>query len=218
MGHSVGTPTGLLSSLALVAMAVRVTRVVRLNRAVIAEAPDQRITIVDTPEPLAYAVPRGEGCVVVSTGLLAALDPRERQVVFAHERAHLRQHHHRFLLVAAIAQAALPPLKPLLAQLRHATERCADEEAVAAMSGDRSIVATAIARAALHTTSFRTPLPAFGGGTVPARVQALVGQRPEAAIVGAAAGFAIIAAIAIAGGASLQIHHLYAVYDHVCRN
>ncbi len=214
--HRVGTVAGIISLLALVSMATRTRAVIRLNRAALADAPDQRINIVDTPEPLAYAVPRGEGCVVVSTGLLAALDPRERQVVFAHERAHLSQHHHRYLLAGAVAQAILPPLKPLLSQLRHATERCADEEAVSAMSGDRSIVATAIARAALHTTAFRTPLPSFGGGTVPARVQALIGERPEAAIVGAAAGFTLIAAIALAGGASLQMHHLYALYDHVC--
>ena len=214
--HSVGKAAGMTASALLMIMAVRTTKVVRRNRAVLADAPHQRISIVDTPEPLAYAVPRGPGSVVVSTGLLAALGPRERQVVFAHERAHLRQHHHRYLFFAALAQAILPPLKPLLHQLRHATERCADEEAVTAMSGDRSIVATAIARAALQTNSFRTPLPGFGGGTVPARVQALVGQRPDTKLVGAAVAVTAFAALAIAGGASLQLHHLYGLYEHVC--
>ncbi len=214
--HRVGTAVGLGATLSLVVIALRMLGVLKRHTAALGLGSGRRIDIVDTPEPLAFAVPRGAGCIVVSTGLLRALDPRERQVVFAHERAHLRQGHHRFLLAGALAQAVFPPLKPLLAQLRHATERCADEEAVAAMYGDRTVVATAIARAALQMTSFGSPLPSFGGGTVPARVEALVGRRPDVILVGMAVVVAVIAAITIAGGASMQLHHLYTFYDHVC--
>ena len=55
---------------------------------------------------IAFAVPGDPGCVVVSRGLLDRLEPRERKVVFAHERAHLRLGHHRYLHASEVAAAS----------------------------------------------------------------------------------------------------------------
>jgi Zn-dependent protease with chaperone function len=97
------------------------------------------LSILDTAEPIAYAAPGDPGCVVVSKGLLDVLAPRERQVVLAHERAHLHHNHHRYLLAAELAVAVVPVLRPLVVQIRFATERSADESAVAALGGDREL-------------------------------------------------------------------------------
>ena len=136
-------------------------------------------------------MPTKAGCVVVSTGLLAALTPAERRAVFAHERAHLCFGHHRHVLLAEVCVAVLPPLRAIAGQLRHATERAADE-AAAAHVNDRGIVARAIGAVALGSPM--VGVPGLGGGSVPRRVEALLfpdrerlaGRRVSSLAVGVA--------------------------------
>ena len=56
-----------------------------------------RLVVVDDPVPSAHALaglPRCGGHILVSTGILQALDDTDlRHAVLAHERAHLRHHH-----------------------------------------------------------------------------------------------------------------------------
>lgn len=214
--HRVGLIPGIIATITLGLITARFIQVFRSRRLILRQDPGQRIQIVATDEPIAFSTPAGGGCVVVSTGLLAPLTPRQRQVVFAHEQAHLQEHHHRFLTAAALAHAVLPILAPLAHQIRHATERCADERAVAAMGGDRQLVATTIARAALQTSSFDALIPAFGGGSVSARVQALLDQpRPRVVLLsGALAASGLSVAIV---SVSIQFHHFYDLLEHVCR-
>ena len=125
--------------------------------------------------------------------------------VFAHERAHLRLRHHRYLLAAELSRSVLPFIRPLTRQLHHATERAADEAAVDAVAGERSIVATAIARAALGTPAIGT-IPALGGGSVPRRLEALLWPEREAragamtSMVAACGGLVIVGAMLAYGG------------------
>jgi len=214
--HDVGYLEGGLALAATVLGLVRMVRVVRRRRRAAGGMHGRRLSVLDTAEPIAYAAPGRPGCVVVSRGMLDALGPRERQVVFAHERAHLCHHHHRYLLVGELAVAVLPVLRPLADQLQLATERGADESAVRVMGGDRLLVARTIARAAITSSSYHGLVGAFGGGSVPARVQALIGpaSSPARARVGLLAGGAM-AAVALAAG-SLQLHHVARLAGHLC--
>ncbi len=123
---------------------------------------------------------RFPGRVMVSTAMLACLEPAERRALFAHERAHLTGRHHRLLLATRLAGCVNPLLWPLLGALVYSTERWADEEA-ARVTGDRRLTARAVGKAALVAR----PVPggaAFAAfataGPVPRRVAALLGPVP----------------------------------------
>jgi Zn-dependent protease with chaperone function len=49
---------------------------------------------------------RPPGRIVVTTGMLGALDPDEREALFAHERARLRGRHHLVLGAAELGGRA----------------------------------------------------------------------------------------------------------------
>lgn len=133
---------------------------------------DTPLVVSETTVPYAFAVPARPGRIVISTGLLAMLDARERRAVLAHETAHLRHHHTRYQLLADAATA----LNPLLARIRDTIsfqlERWADEHASTTV-GDRDLVARTIARVALATkdapSDDRSLAVAFGAGTLGVR-------------------------------------------------
>ncbi|MFF2852411.1 M56 family metallopeptidase [Streptomyces sp. NPDC058001] len=131
--------------------------------------------------PYAYALPGRPGRVVVTTGMLRSLGAAEREVLFAHERAHLAGRHHVFLAVGELAASVHPALRGLRAPLGYALERWADE-AAATTVGDRRLAARAIGRAALaaHAGGAGVPRMALAAtqGPVPRRVAALLGATP----------------------------------------
>ncbi|MFI6765877.1 M56 family metallopeptidase [Streptomyces sp. NPDC050355] len=148
--------------------------------------------VLPDDDPYAYAVPgtpgrpgrpARPGRIAVSRGMLRSLDGDERRALFAHERAHLRCHHHRYLLAVRLAGCVNPLLLPLRSAVAFATERWADEEA-ARVVGDRRLTARAVGRAALvsrpgpapELAHFAAPAP----GPVPRRVAALLGPVPPA--------------------------------------
>lgn len=147
-------------------------------RAICAGSHSDLVVLADDA-PQAFAVPGGGGRIVVSSGMLAALSAPERRVLLAHERAHLRAHHHWH---AELVRAAIA-LNPLLVTVRAASsflcERWADEVAAAEV-GDRRLAATSLARAALAASGTGCPPAAFGyhGVGVRGRVAAL--QAPPA--------------------------------------
>jgi Zn-dependent protease with chaperone function len=119
--------------------------------------------------PFAYTLSGRAGGVVVSRGLLALLDRDERDAVLAHERAHLRLHHHRLLwfgqVVSAALGAAVPAAGEAAASLARELEVIADQAAASEM-GERRVVARALAKAALasaRSTPAPSPALAFGG-------------------------------------------------------
>jgi Zn-dependent protease with chaperone function len=157
-------------------IAVRISRATSRLAADMAIAAAERpaaggpaIHVVASTRPFAYTLGGRAGSVVVSRGLLALLDDDERDAVLAHERAHLRLHHHRLLYFAQVVStalgAAIPAAVEGAASLARELEVIADQ-AAASEVGERRIVARALAKAALATaTSTPDPSPvlAFGG-------------------------------------------------------
>jgi Zn-dependent protease with chaperone function len=213
----ISTPSGVAAAIALgLMLSTGSRRQLRRRRTLRRPRPAGPVDIVPSAEPIAYAVPGRPGHVVVSVGMLRALHPDERTVLFAHEQAHLDHRHDRYVAAADLAAALVPLLRPLAAQVRHATERWADEVA-AEQVGDRGLVARAIARAALAGRDTRPPAFALTGLGVRARVDALL-EDPErlrpyrfAAAVGGTAAF-ILGVTASA----LQLHHVLAYVLHIC--
>ncbi|KIF72695.1 membrane protein [Streptomyces sp. 150FB] len=185
----------------------------RAHRA-LAGLPDGELAVLRDRAPYAYALPGrvpggGAGRVVVSTAMLACLDDQERDALIAHEHAHLRGRHHRFLLAVRLAARANPLLRPLCPAVAYAAERWADEEA-ARVTGRRTVVARAIGKAALVSRGTPTPtlagFAAPGPGPVPRRVAALLEPEPPAVRwppVFTAVGLAVWAAAAGTIGSAL---------------
>lgn len=213
LGHSVHRhPAGAAVALgALAFITWRCSGVVRRHLAVI--RPYRQcgpLVIVDEPEARAFAVPGRRGTVVVSSGLVKSLSPDERLVVVSHERAHLDCKHHRYTLIADLAVAVIPFVRPFAASVRHSTERWADDIAAATV-GSRELVGLTIAKAALASGPVGTF--AFGGDHVVNRVEALLAPqiRPaRAAAVSSVAGCALAF-----GGAVTQLHHFASELAHL---
>ncbi|GAB3395658.1 M56 family metallopeptidase [Amycolatopsis echigonensis] len=178
---AVNLPLAIASGVALVVAGVALTRTaiqyVRWHRKVHAELDthtrEAGFVLLPGEEPVAFAVAGGGGRIAVSSGMLAALEPRERRALLAHERAHLRLRHHVFAAIVTVATTVNPVLRPLGSAARFALERWADE-AAADRVGDRKLVATAVAKAALAGRSQPSLALAATGGPVPQRVSALL--------------------------------------------
>lgn len=169
------------------------------------------LVIVEDEHPDAYAVQGLRGRVVVSTGMLAALAPAERRVMFAHEASHLAHRHTLLVQLADVAAAANPLLRPVAGVVREGVERWADEDA-ARQVGDRRLAARALARAALATgavggPSRRASVAALGvaGSSAVARATALLEPAPRPRRLLAAA---LLLATLVAGAGALAAEHI----------
>ncbi|HJQ48689.1 MAG TPA: M56 family metallopeptidase [Amycolatopsis sp.] len=132
-----------------------------------------RLVVLPDAEPLAFAIPWRGGRIVVSRSMLDALSPAERRALLTHEGMHLRGRHHLFLTAVAVAATLNPVLWPLRSAVIFLVERWADEE-TSLYLGDRRVVASAVAKAALASRTPVTLAPAATAGPVPRRVEALL--------------------------------------------
>lgn len=156
--HLVQPVPGVVGAAAAVMLALGVIRVVRVVRArnatrrelfaVCRSCGPGELAVVPVDQPHAFAVPGRPGRVLVTRGLLALLDGKERRVVLAHERAHLTGGHHGLRAVAEVCAAMNPLLVPVREAVAFLVERNADEHA-ASVSGSREVAARALAKAAL---------------------------------------------------------------------
>lgn len=148
----------------------------------------ESVVVTDDSRANAYTVPGLPGRIVISHGMLDALDPAGHDIILAHERAHLEHHHYAFVALAQISAAANPFLRPLATAVAFTVERWADEHA-ARHCGDRRAVAETVARAAVagkRTRARGLPAAALGAlgrrpapGVVPRRVAALLEPPPH---------------------------------------
>ncbi|MEU3499168.1 M56 family metallopeptidase [Kitasatospora cineracea] len=181
------------------------------------------VLVVADDRPEAFALPglRGAGGrVVVSTGMLRILGPAEREVLLAHERAHLTGRHRLLSAVVDLAGAVHPAVRGLGPALGFQLERWADE-AAAARVGDRRLAAAALARAALAAGARpdlgpdRGPVLAVGTGPVPRRVAALLGPVPQRPRGRAARAGAWGLAVAVSGAAAVGLAAAYGLHEYV---
>ena len=207
--HWAGLPAVGISSIGL----FRTWRVFMLHRRIRHDQPGS-VEIAGHEAVFAFTLPGRGGHVVLSSGLVELLDDDEQSVVLAHEHAHARHRHDRYLLIGQLAAANIPFLRPLSSRLQFSLERWADEEAVAACHGDRPFVAYTLGKVALRTV---TPVGAlsFGGLGVTARVAALLAPaptRPSAArLLGMWGAIAMTAVLA-----GFQVHHLARLVTAMC--
>lgn len=212
-GH-IGAPVGIPASVLVIVGTWHALRTLRATRGLRHDAPGH-VQIADDDQPFALTLPGRAGQVVLSTGLVDLLDEREQRVVLAHEEAHGRHRHDRYLLVAAVAASAVPMLRPLAARLEFSLERWADEAAASAC-GDRQLVAETLGKVALGGRMPVGALP-FNGLGVAARVATLLGppvRNPSRMLAGGVwAAVACTAALA-----AFQLHHLAAIVAAFCPN
>ncbi|NKQ55994.1 M56 family metallopeptidase [Amycolatopsis sp. K13G38] len=197
-------PVEVLSGLLLVAIAVSAVigtvRHLRWLRGVVRTIDGMpaaaRLVVLPDAEPLAFAIPWRGGRIVVSRSMLDALTAAERRALLTHEQAHLRCRHHLFLAAAGVAATLNPLLWPLRSAVVFLVERWADEATCARM-GDRRVVASAVAKAALATRGRVVPVPAATAGPVPRRVAALLYPAAPRVDWRLVAGFAAAVTIAV---------------------
>lgn len=203
---------GLPSLLLAATGTLRAARVVRAHRR-LRHDHQGFVEIACHEQPFAFTLPGRGGHVVLSSGLVELLDDDERKVVLAHERAHAKHRHDRYLLVAQLAAATIPMLRPLTSRLQFSLERWADEAAVEEC-GDRRFVARTLGKVALRSV---TPVGAmsFAGLGVPARVSALLSAPAPTPRVPLLIG--LWSAIAVTGAlAAFQVHHLGSLVTALC--
>jgi Zn-dependent protease with chaperone function len=157
--------------------------------------PDQALNavILDTDAPAAYCLPRGRHRVVVSAGAVSRLSSGQLQAVLAHERAHLRGHHHLMLAVAAALARAFPAI-PLLsraaAELAVLAEMTADDAATRRHhAADLAAALVTLAGAGSRATALTA-----GGPAAITRVQRLLAPRTQPSLLVRTARLAAAAA------------------------
>jgi bla regulator protein blaR1 len=164
---------------------VRTARTRRRHRALLElmvapAAPGEDTRLLDHPAPVAFCIPGARPLLVLSSGMVAELDGDQLAAVVAHERAHLREHHHLLLLPFVAWRAALPVL-PAAGRaydaVRALVEMRADDLALRSLSGPdprRTLAAAIVAAAASAGEGVPAGALAVTGGAVAVRVRRLL--------------------------------------------
>lgn len=172
---------------------------------------DLDLVTLPVAEPVAFAVPLGAGQIVISDGLVAALEPSELAAVVAHEASHIRHRHDRHLLAAVVVQHAYGWLRPVVAStatVQLAIERWADEDA-AGTPERRPVVRDALAKT---TATLLAPTLAFASTcTVLQRLAALDGEPPTPT---AGARLAALGPLIAAAVVTAVLVGLWSTYTH----
>lgn len=190
----------------------RAAKAVRGHRRLRHDLPGS-VEIAGHDRPFAVTLPGRGGHIVLSSALVDLLDDAEQRVVIAHEHAHARHRHDRYLLLAQLSSAAIPMLRPLTSRLRFTIERWADE-AAAASCGDRRFVAMTLGKVALRAASPAGVL-GFTGLGVPARMTALLGPAPAPPRLRVLVGVWLAIGVTATLG-TVQLHHLAGAVTALC--
>ena len=204
--NPVSLPIGILATVAVLVLATRFVRAagrclrsVRDAYRVAAALPDtgSDLSVIDSGDPHAFAVPGRPGRIVVTTGLLRTLDAGQRRALLAHEQAHLQHRHYLHQCLARLTAAVNPLLYRLPTAIELSAERWADEDAAGVCR--RDVVADALTRAATggtHTGS--AVVLAAAAADVADRIGALRATAPRLAIWRVAVPLGLLAATAVA--------------------
>ncbi len=176
------------------------------------------LVTLPTPTPLAYSLGGRYPQAVISDGLVARLDEAQLAAVVAHEAAHLRWRHQRWLNALDLSAGALwfvPWGRRCAEAARVALECWADEDAA-------GVVGRAPLRSALllavDTAPIGSQIAALNGADAIAERVAMLDElthrsgRTGPAMVALMAATTIGAAAGVAGG----IPQLLALFSHLC--
>jgi Zn-dependent protease with chaperone function len=217
-GDPIALPVG-LAGIAVLLLLVAHGTVVALRRldalraayGICAELPAHGGLVVVPDESLdAYALPGRPGRIVVTSGMLHALDAEERRALLEHERSHLRHAHHWHVAAAGVLAALNPLLWRLPAATGYTTERWADEDAARVVA--RPKAASALSRAVAAGAPLPRPRASMAAISlsVAARVSALnsspVRARP---LLFASAALTVVAAVVATAVAAEQTVELF---------
>jgi hypothetical protein len=142
---------------------------------------DHEVVVLPTEAHIAYSVDLGVPQVVLSQGLVDALDEDQLEVLVAHELAHLRHDHPRMLLVAAAVRSALawwPMVRHSHRAFRASIERWADECAAGGQESTRRSLSEALHKVA--AVARPAPIATFSLADATAERIEAMRSRPEA--------------------------------------
>lgn len=176
------------------------------SRTVVAGHP---VLLVPDRAPLAFALPRRHGGIVISRGLLDSLPSHELRAVLAHEQAHLAQHHHTVLAVLAALTGPLriiPLFDAVVTAVPHLLEIAADDVS-RHRSGTPALASALLRLAEVGAAAPSAPLATAPGallhatgpaGSGPDRIGHLVSPAAaRSALVPATALAALLAVLAV---------------------
>ena len=177
-------------------------------------SPHQGYFRLKVAQPLAFTTGIVRPQVCLSEGLLQTLPEQHLAVVLAHEQAHQQRRDGLRLLLAEATTLIMPPQfrAHLLGDLLQTTERACDEKA-ARQVGDALVVAEALLVASrLHLGAWPglwRSLPAFAGGHLRPRVDALMNPKPafKAWWAGVRIMPALFLLLGLLGLLSGEVHH-----------
>lgn len=166
---------------------------------------------LEHPLPMAYSIDGRPGYIVATEGLARCLTTQQCDAVIAHERAHLRSHHHLILSVCEVLAAAFPRI-PLFvaapAAVETLIELAADQSAAEATSTDSMRSALlAVSASVTHLPTVTLRLLNDATGTRLRRLEMVTSGVPR---TGTRAGACIAAALlptllpALAAGVALM--------------
>ena len=165
------------------------------------------LVMLPTDALVAYSVGTPTAQIVVSRGLIGMLDARAVDALLAHEAAHLRLGHDRYLLLGAVLEPALvwlPGVRSSVRAMRVALERCADEDATAGAPVLRAALARALVATACSEVS--SGLAAFGQASgIVERITALQASPSEASSVAHVMAWGVIALLTLIGVSALAV-------------
>ena len=177
-----------------------------------------RIRLVEADEPMALTAGYWSPQIILSSGLLAALDETELEAVLHHEAAHVARRDPLRTLIADCCRTALPfipAVSYLVDRFRTRKELEADAAAIKSM-GSPLPLASALAKI-LATMPAQTPL-GVGLSPTEARIDALLGKpvrESRAKLVGVVAT-SIPALAALSLGLYLVASSPHITALHVC--
>jgi len=164
------------------------------------------VWVLCSDDPVAFASGLWRCRAVVTSGLLALLDPAEREAVCEHEAAHVRLGHPRLLVVCgAIAGAygRLPPVRRAWDGLRRQLEAAADDEAARVTGATVLLSALVHVAAVLGGQASPTVAPGIAGADQLrwriARLEHPGAPAPWPTALAAATAAATAAAISVVG-------------------
>lgn len=156
-------------------------------RAAAAQMHPRGVTVLPSSVPAAYCLAGKPALIVVTSAAVEALTANQLDAVIAHERAHLRGHHHGLVAVAQTAARAFP-FVPAMRAFERETARLVEllADDCASKKHDRRVIAEALVALA----SQRTPGLAAASTAALERVNRLIHRSGETLSTGQKIGIA----------------------------